>query len=177
MDHWEHGDGDGKKLPIGDWAGEFVDKLPGEIQQALRDARGSVCGSIEDPAWRKRLADKFGSRWKLPRLRVCPDGDSTVDPTQGGSKPGTGRRRRRKPSTRTRRGGLSGGRTTGSNPGNEPAKVVELHGGLPDYTYVKAGDVESGMVAAWQRVHPDFPRGNGRRLLRWGNLRFQNHVR
>lgn len=62
--------GNGEKggpLPIFDWGGEFAVNMPDAIRDAITAARGEVSGSIEDDEYRKRLQDKFGSRWTIRR--------------------------------------------------------------------------------------------------------------
>jgi len=63
--------GDGQKgeaIPLADWGLEFADDMPDEIREAIRAARGDSAGSIEDEEYRKRLQDKFGSRWTVKTL-------------------------------------------------------------------------------------------------------------
>jgi hypothetical protein len=63
------GGGDkGVALPLSDWGLEFAEHLPDEIRAAIREARGDIEGSIENDEYRKRLQDKFGSRWTIRRL-------------------------------------------------------------------------------------------------------------
>src|SRR4029078_1509329 len=55
----------GVELPIADWALEFAENMPDAVLAAIRDARGSKSGSIEDEDYRKRLQDRFGARWTI----------------------------------------------------------------------------------------------------------------
>jgi hypothetical protein len=67
--------GDGEKgvgLPLADWGVEFAEEMPDEIFEAIRKARGDGVGSIDDEEYRKRLQDKFGSRWTMKAL-VAPN--------------------------------------------------------------------------------------------------------
>jgi hypothetical protein len=62
--------GNGEKggpLPMSDWGVEFADAMPEAIRQAILAARGAKTGSIEDEEYRKRLQDRFGSRWTIRR--------------------------------------------------------------------------------------------------------------
>ena len=58
----------GGPLPINNWGAEFAERMPTEILAAIKQARASGDGTIEDPTWRDRLADRFGSRWRITRL-------------------------------------------------------------------------------------------------------------
>lgn len=58
----------GVGLPLSDWGAEFADNMPEPILEAIRNARGELSGSIQDESYRKRLQDKFGSRWAVKRL-------------------------------------------------------------------------------------------------------------
>jgi hypothetical protein len=63
--------GNGEKgvgLPFSDWGLEFSDKMPEEIREAIHQARGDGSNSLEDEEYRKRLQDKFGSRWLTTQL-------------------------------------------------------------------------------------------------------------
>jgi hypothetical protein len=53
----------GIAIPLMDWGVEFADHMPDPLREAIRAARGESAGSIEDEDYRKRLQDKFGSRW------------------------------------------------------------------------------------------------------------------
>lgn len=58
----------GVSIPLADWGLDFASNIPDIILQAIQEARGDMSGSIEDEAYRKRLQDKFGSRWTLHRF-------------------------------------------------------------------------------------------------------------
>jgi len=58
----------GIDLPLSDWALEFADNMPEEILEVIRQARGDHSGSIDDEEYRKRLQDRFGSRWTVRRM-------------------------------------------------------------------------------------------------------------
>lgn len=63
--------GNGEKgvaLPLPDWGAEFAEQLPEPILDAIRAARGDLTGSIEDEEYRKRLQEKFGSRWTVKAM-------------------------------------------------------------------------------------------------------------
>jgi hypothetical protein len=53
---------------MGVWGVEFADNMPLAILEAIKKARGDVEGSIENEEYRKRLQDKFGSRWTIRRM-------------------------------------------------------------------------------------------------------------
>lgn len=55
----------GVELPLADWGFEFAESLPEAVLDAIRAARGDLAGSIDDEEYRKRLQDKFGSRWTM----------------------------------------------------------------------------------------------------------------
>lgn len=145
----------GGPLPLHDWAGEFADKMPQQIVDAIRTARSGRSGTIEDEAWRRRLAERFGARWKIKKRRVDKGGDMTVDARQSGttSKPKKKRKKRRRSRSRGR-GGTTGTNAVGSSDGNQKAKIVELGGGIPRYRAVGGEEFDEGMLAAWQPNDP-----------------------
>lgn len=58
----------GVRLPMSDWGLEFSESMPEAILNAIKKARGEGDGSIRDEEYRKRLQDKFGSRWTVKKL-------------------------------------------------------------------------------------------------------------
>jgi hypothetical protein len=52
--------------------------MPGEIRDAILKARGDGDSTLEDEEYRKRLQDKFGSRWVTTRL-VQAHADDTAN--------------------------------------------------------------------------------------------------
>src|SRR5262249_16385248 len=74
----------GGPLPMNDWGSEFAERMPDEILNAIKLARANGEGTITDATWRERLADRFGSRWRIVRLRARPGGALSVAPTSGG---------------------------------------------------------------------------------------------
>jgi hypothetical protein len=142
----------GEPLPIADWAAEFSDQMPEPIREAIKEARTGEEGTLTDSVWRERLAERFGSRWRIARLRAAKGGSLTVDPTQSGGGPHTRARRKKK---RGGTGGGAGGRrgdvNTGAMPGTVPAKKVNVAGGIPHFRPVRGDSLTEGMLAAWQR--------------------------
>jgi hypothetical protein len=68
------GDGEkGAELPLRDWGAEFAQDIPQPIMDAILTARGENTGSLEDEEYRKRLQDKFGSRWTVRQLVVVKE--------------------------------------------------------------------------------------------------------
>ncbi len=65
----------GAQLPMDNWAEEFANNLPEAILQAIMVARSANdTTTIEDPEYRRRLAEKFGKRWKIPVfVKARPD--------------------------------------------------------------------------------------------------------
>jgi hypothetical protein len=152
----------GGPLPISDWAGQFADQMPQAIQDAIRAARGTESGTLEDEAWRERLAERFGARWRIAKLRVRNLAELSVDPDQPGSSP------HRVQAVRSGRGsngssngggGRSGSSNTGTRPGSLPATKIMVAGGIPRFRFVKAGELADGMLAAWQPNDPIYPEG------------------
>jgi hypothetical protein len=72
----------GVALPLSDWGLEFADNMPDEIREAIRKARGDGPTSLDDEEYRRRLQDKFGSRWR--RKMVVQ-----ANPNENGSRPAT----------------------------------------------------------------------------------------
>ena len=60
--------------------------MPTELYEAIQAARGGRTGTL-DETWRERLAERFGLRWRIPKLRVKASGPETVDPAVAGTLP------------------------------------------------------------------------------------------
>jgi hypothetical protein len=149
----------GEPLPINDWANEFADRMPEELLNAVKAARAGASGTIDDDTYRHRLAERFGARWRIPRLRRRKTGKLTVDAQQEGAEPSKIRKRRKKRNGGGHGGsggGTAGAATIGSMPGTEPAEVANVGGGIPRYRLVtsESGEVAPGMLAAWQPNDP-----------------------
>ena len=150
----------GGPLPMNDWAGAFAETMPAELVEAIRAARGGQAGTL-DESWRERLAERFGLRWRIPRLRVRASGTETVDPALAGTLPRATKARRSKRSGRLGggHGGTQGTPTLGSKPGDLPASRTKVAGGIPSYRTVPANELTNGMLAAWHPNDPEFPEG------------------
>jgi hypothetical protein len=63
------GNGDkGAAIPMADWGNEFSELMPEEIREAILKARAEGPNTLTDEEYRKRLQDKFGSRWVTTQL-------------------------------------------------------------------------------------------------------------
>lgn len=58
----------GVGIPLWEWGLNFAEHMPDEILKAIQAARGDTSGSIESEEYRRRLQDKFGSRWAIKRI-------------------------------------------------------------------------------------------------------------
>ncbi len=106
----------GGELPLAEWGAEFADNhMPDAILNAISAARSGGDGTIDDAAWRERLSERFGARWKIAKLRTRKAGTIPMDATQGGTSTIVKRIRKKvtKRNTPTRPGGTSGSKITG----------------------------------------------------------------
>ena len=70
----------GVAIPLAEWSLEFADNMPEEIREAIRKARGEGPSSLEDEEYRRRLQDKFGSRWRTKMLVQSKPDEGDVKP-------------------------------------------------------------------------------------------------
>jgi len=161
----------GGPLPINDWAGEFADNMPEPILQALRLARKGEPGTL-DAEWRDRLAERFGARWRLARLRVRRGGSMLLDPTMQGPPKRQGVSKAEPNPNRPdatecgsektvrpraiQRAAVSMYGKEGTTAEGEKARVG---GSVPYYRRVNDGDLSEGMLAAWQDKDHEYPEG------------------
>ncbi|PZR60522.1 MAG: hypothetical protein DLM53_12825 [Candidatus Eremiobacter antarcticus] len=151
-------------LPIREWASEFADKMPQEIIDGIRAQRAKQSGTITDEAWRKKLADRFGARWRSPRLRVSIDGSIRGIVVQSGDQPRTVRtklkikRRRGRSRTRTGLGGIPAIGVADPE-GDVKLKQRKVGVALPEFDLRRSDSFSPGMLALWSPKEPGYPNG------------------
>jgi hypothetical protein len=73
--------GDGKRgaeLPMDEWGLAFTEHMPKEVMDAIQEARGDSQGTLESEEYRRRLQDRFGSRWVVKALAQAPGVPTTT---------------------------------------------------------------------------------------------------
>ena len=154
----------GEPLPMADWGYEFVSNMPEEIITAIKEERSDREGSLNDDSWRDRLADRFGSRWRISRWRRTSTGTTSGTSTSTGTRPRK-RRVKREPRPTTAptggQGGTTGANNTGtsSRTGTEKGKSTKVGGGLPRFRPARQTEFDPGILASWQASDPLCPEG------------------
>ena len=122
----------GNPLPMNEWGSQFAENMPDDILLAIKSARAGGSGTVTDSAWRDRLAERFGARWRILRLRTRRAGQATVQPTTPGTTARTivARKVRREGGAGGGSGGRSGDLNTGRLPGFEEASKIHVAGGI-----------------------------------------------
>jgi hypothetical protein len=152
----------GGGLPWGEWGNEFADLMPRPLLDAIKAARAGKSGSLGDDSWRQRLAERFGNRWRIDRLKRAVEGILSVTADQRGTEPRTRPapvRHRGADASSGGTGGPAGPAAVGASPGAEPARRPRVAGALPYFRAVRAEDLEDGMLAAWQPNDPEYAEG------------------
>ena len=153
----------GKPLPYADWGAEFADKMPDEVRTALKAAH-KESGTLDDPQWRERLAERFGDRWRIPKMRTSSKGDLTVSPSQIGSDPivvvaSSKKHKPHEPRTANVTSGTGGHLNIGTIAGSAVASLHRTGVNIPTYRAATADELEPGMLAAWVGHDPEHPEG------------------
>jgi hypothetical protein len=151
----------GGSLPLSDWGNRFADYMPDEILNAIKSARIGDEGTVDDATWRKRLAERFGDRWRIPKVRRREGGAVMLTTEQAGTS-GTTRKTKKRKKRRggdTGEGGTAGSRVLGAEGGPVEGERATVAGGIPTYRKVGADSVSPGMLAAWQPHDPEHPEG------------------
>ncbi|MEU2726733.1 hypothetical protein [Streptomyces griseoviridis] len=153
----------GAALPMAEWGSQFAENLPSEIATALAAANAGGTGSL-DSAWRDRLLERFGSRWRIPRWIASPHGRDRIEITKGGSAAaGTRVTVRKKRKSHAGSGGVSplpGVEATGTPGGPVPGRAARVGAGLPEYKIVQAEEMdEPEMLAEYLPVSSELPTG------------------
>jgi hypothetical protein len=147
----------GGELPLTDWGGEFADHyMPEPIKAAINASRSDMTGTLDDAQWRERLAERFGARWRIPKVRIAVNGKVSVDPSQRGTKARVTKvlTRRKDAKPRGGSGGRGGGANLGTRQGALFGDVKQVAGGIPRYRAVTASELGDGMLAAWAPHDP-----------------------
>jgi hypothetical protein len=146
----------GEPLPIAEWANDFAANLPEPIRAEIAKLDSGLIGSIGDPEWKKKLADRIGTRMRQLRLLATARGRELVDPTHPGTAPRKARLKRKPrvaaPDARQQpKSGLdeTGATTVGAATGSDPARKAKLAVDIPDYQWVEALNVEDGLIATY----------------------------
>ncbi len=72
----------GTNIPLSDWGLDFAENIPAEILHAIQEARAGTEGGIDSEEYRRRLQDKFGTRWTLKRPVKAKKGENSDPATQ-----------------------------------------------------------------------------------------------
>lgn len=160
------GNGDkGVSIPLVDWGNEFSELMPQEIRDAILKSRGEGPNSLTDDEYRKRLQDKFGSRWittQFVQSRKADDKDATdATPTNEEAlviertpnpnpHPSPQKRKRKRRIQVIQLRALAGG--------NGQGVMRQVAVDVPRYTYVSKDDFENPWhLASWDPVDPQGP--------------------
>jgi len=65
-------------LPLGTWGHQFSNNMPAPILDAIRVTMNRNVGTLENDAYRKRLQERFGTRW-MTQVKVTTDGSGHRD--------------------------------------------------------------------------------------------------
>jgi hypothetical protein len=155
------GNGDkGIGMPLSDWGFEFSDNMPQEIRDAIAKARGDADSSLEDEEYRKRLQDKFGSRWLTTQLVRAKESDkdsrAATDTTDTAETVREIERAVRKRRKRQRRMQVIHLRSTEGGNGQAVERQVAVD--VPKFRYVdKEQFDEDWHLASWMPNDPEGP--------------------
>jgi hypothetical protein len=138
------GNGDkGVAIPMADWGNEFSELMREEIRAAILKARGEGPSTLTDEEYRKRLQDKFGSRWITTQLvqsinisdKVTADATPTNEEAQVVERPTRHKRKRKRRIQVIRLRAMPGG----DGQGVEREVAVDV----PRFTYVGKEDFDN----------------------------------
>ncbi len=157
--------GNGEKgvgLPLSDWGLEFSEDMPQEIRDAIQKARGDSDGNLEDEEYRKRLQDKFGSRWLTTRLVQAREGETearaatpTSETAEGVATAGRERTARKK---RKRARRIQVIRLRANEGGNGQGVERQVAVDVPKFRYVDKDQFEEDWhPACWVPNDPEGP--------------------
>lgn len=144
----------GVSMPMSDWGLEFADNLPEQIMAAIRKVRGELEGTIENEEYRKRLQDKFGTRWTVKRLVMAKPDDSGKTPN-GNAKdetliPDTARPTRAKSKRKRNNKTMHRVRLLATSGGSGEAVEMEVPVDVPRFRFAEKDDfLQPWHLAMW----------------------------
>jgi hypothetical protein len=149
-----------------DWGNEFSENVPEEIREAILKARGEGPNTLTDEEYRKRLQDKFGSRWvttQLVQAAKKDDDTETTDATPTNEEVGVVERTQdpnpnpnRQKRKRKRRIQVIHLRATAGGNGEGVEREVAVD--VPRFVYVGKDEFENPWhLASWVPADPQGP--------------------
>jgi hypothetical protein len=160
------GNGDkGATIPMADWGNEFSEGMPEEIREAILKARGEGPNTLTDEEYRKRLQDKFGSRWTTMQLvqKQASFDEETVDATASNEETQVVERmpnpnRPPNPSKRKRKRRVHMIHLRALAGGNGQGVEREVAVDVPRFTFVGKDEFENPVhLASWVPTDPQGP--------------------
>jgi hypothetical protein len=152
-----------EELPLQDWAEEFAGNMPAAIIDSLKQARKDQPSTVNDDNWRRKLAQRFAARFKLPRFRPNTDGTTTAAENNIVNLVPRDERRNDNPNPRPRRKprACNSNTPTFARSGTaQKATENNLYLGLPNCVFIDdPADFEPGMLAAWTPPNSSEPSG------------------
>lgn len=156
--------GNGEKgvaVPLSDWGLDFSENMPEAILAAIRKARGEAQGSIEDDEYRRRLQDRFGSRWTIRRPASVADdqqeaavGDLTDEKINVPEEKRVASRRTRRRSSKI----VHQVRFIGTDGTTSKTTDIDSAVDIPKYRYSPKDDFDKDWhLATWSPHDPDGP--------------------
>jgi hypothetical protein len=146
------GAGGGRDVPTAEFADNFRQNMPKVIADLIR-AQHQADGDFDDDEWRRKLLERFGSKWRITKPIFDMLGKIKAKIVQPVQEPGKGRRgngddvRERPDDAHLRTGHRV------ENPTESPASERKIVGGLPRYDFIPASQMGEGMewaLATWQ---------------------------
>jgi hypothetical protein len=165
--HKLHFTGNGERgisVPLSDWGLDFSDDMPEEIRAAIRLARSDTTGTLDDDEYRKRLQDRFGTRWTIrkqvvvgPKVVGRPEGEAKAEQiltTEVTDEPKPFRSRSKRKSNKTiEKVRFLSSAGTGSETAERDVRVD-----VPKYRFAGKADFDHEWhLASWNPNDPDGP--------------------
>jgi hypothetical protein len=145
------GAGGGKDVPTAEFADAFRQKLPKAIADLIR-AQHQADNDFDDEEWRRRLAERFGAKWRITKPLFDVLGRVNAKLVQPVKQPGIGTSGHGNSLRESSPSAVSTGyrvdRSTDS-----PSSERKVAGGLPRYQLIPASEMGEGMewsMATWQ---------------------------
>jgi hypothetical protein len=161
--------GNGEKgvaIPLADWGYEFSENMPEPIRDAILKARGETPGTLQDEEYRKRLQDKFGSRWittqLVQRQQKAESDDETVSATPTNETAQVLEQREQagipRPHKRKRKRHIHVVQLRATAGGNGQGIERQVAVDVPRFTYVGKDEFENPWhLASWVPTDPEGP--------------------
>jgi hypothetical protein len=169
----------GVELPLADWAQDFASRLPAEIIAAIKASFAVEDGHFKNDEWKKRLQERYGAKWKIPKLIANEKGSkrtTTVQPVGSSSGKRSVRSILKNLLLPEKKVAIGKQRLGDAELDGQVAQDKLVAGGLPDYRIVSENEIGDNKWAMAAFTPPNSAEPSGVLLINRDHRVLKQHV-